>query len=139
MEEVYKGGCACGAVRYFMSNEPVFSNHCQCRDCQIESGTGHSSYLTFERDFVNIEGSERARFWDMTGDSGHLKTRAFCPTCGVAVYLTFSSLPNVVAVRAATLDNPSRFQPQAVTYAKCGYSWDHLDPDLPRFDRMPPG
>jgi len=26
-----------------------------------------------------------------------------------------------------------------VTYAVRGHAWDHLDPALPRFDRMPPG
>ena len=26
---------------------PIFQNHCQCRDCQRRSGTGHGSYLTF--------------------------------------------------------------------------------------------
>ena len=48
-ERPYTGGCACGAIRYEISAEPIFMNHCQCRDCQRESGTGHGSYLTFPR------------------------------------------------------------------------------------------
>ena len=47
MSKAYTGGCACGAVRYEISGEPMFSNDCQCRDCQHKSGTGHGSYLTF--------------------------------------------------------------------------------------------
>ena len=47
MSEAYTGGCACGAVRYEISGEPMFMNDCQCRDCQRKSGTGHGSYLTF--------------------------------------------------------------------------------------------
>jgi hypothetical protein len=43
----YVGGCACGAIRYETSSKPIFENHCQCRDCQKRSGTGHGSYLTF--------------------------------------------------------------------------------------------
>ncbi len=34
MSEVYTGGCACGAIRYEISAEPVVMNDCQCRDCQ---------------------------------------------------------------------------------------------------------
>jgi hypothetical protein len=34
------GGCACGAIRYEISAEPLAMNHCQCRDCQRKSGTG---------------------------------------------------------------------------------------------------
>ena len=44
MSAPYTGGCACGAVRYEATAEPVFSNHCQCRDCRMRSGTGHGSY-----------------------------------------------------------------------------------------------
>ena len=47
MTKTYTGGCACGAIRYETSSEPIFENHCQCRDCQKRSGTGHGSYLTF--------------------------------------------------------------------------------------------
>jgi hypothetical protein len=47
MSKAYTGGCSCGAIRYAIPSEPVFMNHCQCRDCQRNSGTGHGSYLTF--------------------------------------------------------------------------------------------
>lgn len=40
MSNAFTGGCACGAIRYEISSEPLFSNHCQCRDCQRKSGTG---------------------------------------------------------------------------------------------------
>lgn len=136
MSEAYTGGCACGAIRYDISGEPIFSNHCQCLDCQRESGTGHSSYLTFRREGVTLNG--KVGTWDMIGDSGNMKTRAFCPTCGLAVYLTFAAMPDLVAIRAASLDDPGRYKPQAVTYAMRGHSWDHLEPGLPNFDRMPP-
>jgi len=137
MSKSYAGGCACGAVRYDIAAEPVFSNHCQCRDCQRKSGTGHGSYLTFAgRAAVKLEG--KATHWDMTGDSGNKKTRGFCPVCGSPVYLTFAAMPELFTIHAASLDDPSRFKPQVVTYAKRGYAWDHLDPGLAKFETMPP-
>ncbi|OOG68456.1 hypothetical protein BLJAPNOD_00332 [Ensifer sp. M14] len=136
MSKSYIGGCACGAIRYEISGEPIFSNDCQCRDCQQESGTGHGSHLSFQRDGVKLEGE--ATLWDMVADSGNVKTRAFCPTCGSPVYMTFAAMPDVFTVRAASLDDPSRYKPDAVTYGSRGYAWDHLDPTLPKFDKMPP-
>ncbi len=68
-------------------------NDCQCRDCQHMSGTGHGSYLTFPRAGVRLEGE--ARHWDMVGDSGNVKTRAFCPACGSPVYMTFAAMPDL--------------------------------------------
>lgn len=136
MSEPYTGGCACGAIRYEIPGEPMFSNDCQCRDCQRKSGTGHGSYMTFPRRMdVKLRGE--AKHWDMVADSGNVKTRAFCPTCGSPVYLMFAAMPELFTVHAASLDDPTRYKPQAVTYGMRGYRWDHLDPTLPKFDRMP--
>ena len=137
MSDAYSGGCACGTIRFEIADEPVCMNDCQCRDCQRKSGTGHGSYLSFPRSGVNQRGA--ARHWSLVADSGNAKTRAFCPTCGSPVYMTFSAQPDVFTVHAASLDEPARFRPQAVTYAVRGLDWDLLDPALQQFDKMPPG
>jgi hypothetical protein len=136
MSEAYTGGCACEAIRYEISGEPLVMVDCQCRDCQRKSGTGHGSYLAFPRTNVRLSGE--AKHWDLVGDSGNVKTRAFCPQCGSPVYMTFVANPAVFAVHAASLDDPARYKPQMVTYAVRGHAWDKLDPALPKFDRMPP-
>jgi hypothetical protein len=136
MDKPYTGGCACSAIRYSIAGEPLFANHCQCRDCQRESGTGHGSYATFARAGVTVTGD--AKKWDMVGDSGNAKTRAFCPECGVAVYMTFPTRPELFTIRAASLDEPARYKPQVVTFAARGYDWDSLDSGLTKFETMPP-
>ena len=87
-------------------DEPISMNDCQCRDCQRKSGTGHGSYLTFpsQRE-VKLNGN--AKHWDMVGDSGNVKTLAFCPICGSPVYLTFTARPDLFTVHAASLDDPA--------------------------------
>lgn len=137
MSEPYTGGCACGAVRYRISGQPVFQPDCQCRDCQRISGTGHASYLTFAGGSdVSVEGG--ARRWSFVGDSGAVKTRGFCPTCGSPVYLTSAAMPDLFTVHAGSLDDPGRYRPEAVMYRVSGHSWDVLDPALPQFDKLPP-
>ena len=136
MSKSYSGGCACGAIRYEISGEPIFMNDCQCRDCQRMSGTGHWSHLSFpSRAAVKLSGE--AAHWDMVADSGNVKTCGFCPRCGSPVYLTFAAMPDVFTVHAASLDDPSRYKPQVVTYTVRGHAWDHIDPALTRFDKMP--
>jgi hypothetical protein len=137
MSEPYTGGCACGAIRYEIPGEPLVMTDCQCRDCQRKSGTGHGSYLTFAgAENVTLEG--RATHWDIAGDSGNVKTHAFCPTCGSPVYLTFAAMPDLFTVHAASLDDPGRYRPQRVLFGVRGHAWDTVDPALPKFDRMPP-
>ncbi|MBL8833752.1 MAG: GFA family protein [Rhodospirillales bacterium] len=138
MSKSYGGGCACGAIRYEISGEPVFSNHCQCRQCQRVSGTGHGSYMTFaSRAQVKLSGKAAHR--DLKGDSGSTKTHAFCPACGSPVYLTFAAMPDLFTVHASSLDEPARFRPQVVTYAGSGHAWDTLDAALTKFEKMPTG
>ena len=138
MTKTYAGGCACGAIRYETSSEPIFQNHCQCRDCQKRSGAGHGSYLTFPRR-AEVAMSGEAKTWRLKGDSGAEKVHAFCPTCGTPVYLTLTAMPELIAVSAASLDDPGQFEPQAVTYAMRGHAWDVMDSALPTFERMPAG
>ncbi|KGF66905.1 aldehyde-activating protein [Hoeflea sp. BAL378] len=136
MSTSLSGGCACGAIRYETRAAPVFQNHCQCRDCQRRSGTGHGSYLTFPRR-ADVTVTGEAATWRVAADSGNDKIHAFCPTCGTPVYLTFAAMPELFSVTAASLDDPALFNPQALTYASRGQAWDRIDPALPSFARMP--
>lgn len=136
MDKPFTGGCACGAIRYETKHAPIFQNHCQCLDCQKRSGTGHGSYLTFPaRSEMTITG--KANEWQVAGDSGNMKSHAFCPVCGSPVYLTFAAMPDLIAVHAASLDEPGRFTPQVLTYSLRGLAWDVMDPALKTFEKMP--
>ena len=136
MTKPYTGGCACGAVRYEIKGEPIVMVDCQCRQCQSESGTGHASHVTFKAAEVKLSGE--ASHWDMVGDGGTRKRRAFCPTCGSPVYMTFPDVPDIFIVKPASLDDPGSYRPNFVTWTAAGRPWDYLDPALPAFDRMPP-
>ena len=136
MPKAYTGGCACGALRYEITAEPVVMLDCQCRQCQRESGTGHASHLTFAKAGVKVVGE--ANHWDIVGDNGTRKRRSFCPTCGSPVYMTFPDMPDYFVVRAASLDDPERYKPQLVCWTDAAQPWDNVDQALPKFDRMPP-
>jgi hypothetical protein len=131
----YEGGCACGAIRYEIAAEPLMSADCQCRECQYHSGTGHASHLAFPHAAVQLKGN--ASHWRKAADSGNMVTRSFCPTCGSPVYSTNTAMPQLFFVRAASLDDPGRYQPQMVVWTKSGQAWDRMAPELPKFDTIP--
>lgn len=137
MSKPYTGGCACGAIRYEISDEPVAMGDCQCLDCRKRGGTGHNSYLTFpDKQKVKLDG--KGTVWDVAADNGNVKHHAFCPTCGTPVYLTFAYMPDFFTVHAGTLDDPGRYRPQFVTYTIRALDWDPIDPGAQRFEKMPP-
>ncbi len=129
------GGCACGAIRYECTAEPVAAAHCQCRACQHFSGTGHFSVMLVPKAAVTVTG--KPRFYETKGDSGNMLSRGFCPDCGSPVLGRTPGQPDAVILAAGSLDDPSHFKPQAVVYAERGPEWDFHDPELMRFDRMP--
>lgn len=123
------GGCACGAVRYRVTAAPGFSFHCQCRQCQRATGTGHASLFVVPKASVSIEGG--LKLHDQIADDGAIVSRGFCPHCGSPLLGTSSGSPDVMLIAAASLDDPSRFKPQKVVFSASRQLWDHVDPALP--------
>lgn len=125
-----RGGCACGAIRYRCTGLPRFSLMCQCRQCQRITGAGHSAQFAVEVSGTTVEGD--LSFYDLTSDAGNLVKSAFCGTCGNPVYKTTTMMPDLLVFHAATLDDPSIYQPQMVVFSSAGQAWDHIDPTIPR-------
>ncbi|MBI3453293.1 MAG: GFA family protein [Rhodospirillales bacterium] len=136
MSKPISGGCACGAIRYECSAEPMMSGHCQCRDCQRHSGAGHFSAFAVPKAALKIAG--QLKFYTSKADSGNIVHRGFCPTCGSAVVANNSGMPELSALAAASLDDPSVFKPGMVVFTASAQPWDYIDPKLPAFPGMPP-
>ena len=129
------GGCLCGQIKIEIAAEPVMAVHCHCTDCQKTSGSGHTEHLLFPKAATKISG--KVSEYRSKADSGNTKTGAFCPNCGSPVYGTSSGFPDMLTVRAGTLDDPGIFRPQMAVYAVRRPKWDYMDPALPSVDRMP--
>ncbi len=129
------GGCLCGAVRYEIDGEPIFSGHCHCTDCQKATGTGHVSVMAFPASAVKVTGETRG--YAVTAESGQPYTRNFCPTCGSLIFGEPAAMPGVMTVTAGTLDDTSLYQPQTVIYTRSRPAWDVIDSGLPEFEGMP--
>ena len=130
------GGCLCGAVRYHADAEPVFSIKCYCTDCRKTSGSAHAALIGFPKSAVAIEG--QITRYVSKADSGNDATRAFCPTCGAGVYALASAMPDLIFLRASTLDDVSVFKPQIAVWASRAPHWDPVSDTLPAFVTSPP-
>src|SRR5262249_25773209 len=126
----FSGGCSCRAVRYSISAEPIRAFQCQCRDCQMDSGGGHSSVFVFPRSALQITGEVREIV--RNSDRGATKRKGFCPNCGVSIYNKPDKVPDMIGIYVGSLDDATAFKPAVVLYAAGGYAWDFLDPDVPK-------
>ena len=135
MSETYTGGCACGAIRYEGTADPIAAGHCHCRACQHASGAGHASHLMLPKGAISVTGEPK--FYDAPADSGNMISRGFCTDCGSPVLTFNSGMPDMVAVRAASLDDPSQFEPMLVVFTETAQAWDPAHEGLPSFPGMP--
>jgi hypothetical protein len=135
MSDVSTGSCLCGAVRFEYSGEPAFSGNCHCRDCQRSSGGAYTPALFMPEESVSIKGT--VKYYESKADSGNTISRGFCPTCGSQLFTKLEMMPNMLGLRAGTLDDPSKFHPKIDMYTASASHWDHMNPDLPKFPKSP--
>jgi hypothetical protein len=130
----FSGGCACGAIRYESTAEPLRMFRCHCRDCQRASGGPYSSYVIVPGEtFKLLQGS--LRFHPSPSERGGMTRRGFCPDCGSPVAVMPDAAPQLVGIRTASLDDPSWFKPEMDTWTSD--AWDDINSALPKFEKYP--
>ena len=132
----FSGGCACGAIRYECSAEPLVSSNCHCRECQHASGSAFSANLIVPAAAFTVTKGEPT-FYQVAGASGQLVSRGFCSVCGSPLFARAAALPDIVVIKVGSLDDPSEYRPSRDIYTESAQPWDYMNPELPKFAKMP--
>ena len=135
MATPFSGSCACGAIRYECSADPVFSWNCHCRDCQRASGGAFCPVLYVPKAALTITG--QSTYYEVTAESGNRVRRGFCPACGSPLFIDADLVPDLLGLWAASLDDPSRFQPAVHVWTESAQPWDCMNPTLPKVEKAP--
>jgi hypothetical protein len=130
------GGCLCRAVRYEASATPVTARACWCRLCQYLATGNASVNVCFPSAAVSWRGE--LRDYPSIADSGNVMHRRFCPTCGTHVFSAAESRPQLLFIRAGTLDDREIARPLMTIWTAQAPSWAHIDPDVPSLPGQAP-
>src|SRR6516162_1956370 len=85
MSAPIEGGCACGAIRYRLTSDPLFVHCCHCLNCQRQTGSAFVINLLIETDRVELlEGAPQPVA--VPRDGGSSQQILPCPDRQVAVY-----------------------------------------------------
>ncbi len=137
MPDSFEGGCACAAIRYVCNRKPLMSFNCHCRACQQCTVSAYRSGIAAPTGaFQRIRGEPT--YYTRQADSGGDISRGFCAVCGSPVVARFSRMPDLVAIPAASLVDPSWHKPSFDMFTCSAQPWDHMHPDLPKFSEGPP-
>ena len=137
MAAPFTGGCACGAIRYECSAEPLIVVNCHCRDCQRARGSAFSTALAVPTDSLKLLQGE-PKYYKVTADSGNIAHRGFCSECGSPVFAGNSNNAQIVAILVGSLDDPSWCTPMIDIWTQSAQPWDYMNPDIPKVSTQPP-
>ena len=134
MQLPLEGGCVSGQVRYRVA-DPQVVLMCHCRNCQQRTGSAYNtSMLTFRKDFAVTAGETLTR--ELPGGSGALHRQHFCAQCLTRTHTEMLAFPDIINVRAGTLDDPGAAPPIAQIWTRLAQPWG-IAPDLQAFEENP--
>jgi len=133
MATTIEGGCLCGAVRYRIDGEPVFSGTCECRTCRKASAAAIVPWIHLNSETLSFTSGKPVEF-----KSSPPVTRTFCSGCGTPLTYRTESYGAMIDVTTCSLDDPSALPPIAHIWTSHRLDWMKLEDGLPCFEEGPP-
>jgi hypothetical protein len=125
------GGCTCRAIRYRLTDAPLFVHCCHCRWCQRETGASFALNAMIESDRVTLTAGT-PEIVDTPSNSGKGQKIARCPHCRIAVWSNYAGAGDAVRfVRVGTLDDPDRLPPDIHIFTASKQPWVLIPPQMP--------
>ena len=129
-----KGKCLCGAVKYKLSENPLFTQVCHCKDCKVLTGSSYVVNSSVLENTLIVEGEVSST--ELKAGSGASCKTYFCTKCGAYVYADYDSAIKRLTLRTKNLDNPENFTPKVHILKKNKDPWLNLSENVICFEEM---
>ncbi len=131
------GSCLCGGIQYQVSGLLNKIQICHCQQCRKAQGSAFAANLPVNvAEFTITKGRELLREFESQTREG--KYRVFCCCCGSAIISRLDSAPDVVRLRAGTLDEPIDSEVTLHQFVAHKAGWWDINDSLPQHDEYPP-
>jgi hypothetical protein len=127
------GHCACAAVRYRLTTEPMFVHCCHCLDCQRQTGGAFVINALIETDRIEVIAGAPMPVAVPT-NSGRPHDIHRCPDCQTALWSNYGGRPSLRFVRVGTLDEPHTIVPDVHIFTRSKVPWVTLPEGTPAFE-----
>jgi hypothetical protein len=129
------GGCACGAIRYEVTCEPLAVYACHCTECQRQSSSAFALAAPVPRASYRITQGDLG-VWSRVNSRGITVRSWFCRSCATRIYGDRDDRATI-NIRAGTLDDTRWIERVAHLWTRSKQPWLHLDPDEPAHPSQP--
>ena len=130
------GRCLCGAVRFEVTEPPLFASYCHCTRCQRRTGTASSAQVRIPPGSLRVtEGEELLRAFEPPDGA----PKVFCSACGGALWSKSPETNEPAGVRMSAFDSDPGVRPCFRQFVDYAASWEPIPDDgLPRYPERAP-
>ncbi len=130
-----EGGCACGAVRYRLLEDPLELHVCHCTNCQTVTGSAFLMCMPVHtRSLEVLKGDPKAV--SFKSPDGVAKYNRRCPDCGCMVWGEIDGT-EILALQPGTLDVTSWLEPIAHIWTSSAQPWVEIPTDVLVYEKQP--
>lgn len=124
------GGCLCGAVRYEVEGPLAPIQLCHCGQCRKAQGSPFAANIPVATTaFRMVRGEESLR--EFRASPG--KRRVFCGTCGSPIFSQRDEAPELLRLRAGSLDDDAGLSVGLHIQAASRAAWCPIRDELPAY------
>lgn len=128
MSDHLTGKCLCGKITWRTNGPILWAGHCHCESCRRATSAPFTAFFGVPRESVEWQGS----FGVLSTSDGKV-IRKFCPQCGSQMTYQYEGWPDETHLYAATMDDPSLFEPKAHFHFAEKLPWIEINDNLPRY------
>ena len=134
MNDLYRGSCLCGEIRFEIEGTFEQFYLCHCEHCRKDTGSAHAANLFSRNATLKWISSESKVIRYNLPSTRHSK--CFCSICG-------SALPRVevngqlLIVPAGSLDTDIPVRPNSHIFCASRANWDDALENIPKVDKYP--
>ena len=118
MNELYEGGCLCGAVRFRATGKPKWILWCHCQSCRKHSGAPASVFVAFTRDAITMSQGQITKFSSSPGVH-----RGFCSRCGSTLTCENDRYPGETHFHVGAFDRADELKPKGEIFPEERLTW----------------
>ncbi len=130
------GRCLCGAVRFEVTEPPLYASYCHCTRCQRRTGTASSAQVRIAPGSLRVTGGqELLRAFEPPNGA----PKVFCSACGGALWSNDLATKQPRGVRMSAFDSDPGVKPSFRQYVAYAAAWEPIPDDgLPRYPERAP-
>lgn len=129
------GKCLCGNITFSADTEIARIANCHCSDCRAATGAAYGTVLFVDEAALEISGVPKV--FKHMADSGSNMEKHFCSNCGSQLFGKNSNRPNLISLRAGTVDQTDLIKPTVNVYLSSKIESTPVNSELKGFPEMP--